>query len=346
MSHWQTCCAYCYIAENPGGPRLLSCARCARRLYCSPECQHADWKQGHKYYCGKAGERNFDFELGETDERGVGMFALKEIQRGDKIFIERLIDRKEAASTHSIREALTLLQPKHSTDLNQVFRINSIGLHECMGITSADEEVEAEEAEFKFLCMTLARVNHDCIGNASYQYIKELNAVLLVASTTIYAQQEITFSYIDQITSPAQYYRLRGQWDFDCKCECCQSQTIKDNLMEVSNLLSEMKCLGRNPFIITKGARMLQVLEALQLPYCLYARTYYRMFTCAVASPNTLKDALNYISQAVRYCILFFGDISLAELKVYMRYMQNPQSHPNYLCDAAANSATVVEEGR
>lgn len=48
-------CDYCKNTQNVNEKgRLKRCSRCKAKLYCSRECQTADWKDGHKFHCQKA----------------------------------------------------------------------------------------------------------------------------------------------------------------------------------------------------------------------------------------------------------------------------------------------------
>jgi hypothetical protein len=331
----------------------MACAKCKTRLYCSTECQAADYHHhGHKHYCCKSGEINHTFELGETDYiRGVGMFALRPIQRGDKIFVERMIDR-DRDLTPSIRAALSFLQPKHGNNINDTFQYNCISVKAILTTDAAENSDEdddddddndgpapktardPDELNYRHTAITLAHVNHDCIGNSSYQYVEEINAVVLVASTNIAPQEEITFPYVDTISDSSQFSRLRQQWGFDCTCRVCSEQTLKETFAEACGLISEIRCLGTNPLVIMKGKRVLQILENLQLPYYLHARICYKMFASAIVSEMTGREAMHCISDAVRYITLYFGDVNFAEVRKYKGYWMSPQSHSNYLTES------------
>ncbi|KAG8744378.1 hypothetical protein FRC10_010265 [Ceratobasidium sp. 414] len=41
----------CWSCDGPGRPNLSTCSRCKKARYCSPECQHKDWKDRHKKVC-------------------------------------------------------------------------------------------------------------------------------------------------------------------------------------------------------------------------------------------------------------------------------------------------------
>ena len=68
---------------------MHSCDKCSKRLYCSKECQAADWAAGHEHWCGTAGELNHDYEIRPSMGRGLGVFALRSFERNDRIMVER-----------------------------------------------------------------------------------------------------------------------------------------------------------------------------------------------------------------------------------------------------------------
>ena len=47
----KTACAHCGKVPGPADPGLQLCGRCRGARYCSPECQRAAWKGGHKQAC-------------------------------------------------------------------------------------------------------------------------------------------------------------------------------------------------------------------------------------------------------------------------------------------------------
>ena len=78
-------CAYCYVKKEPrGSTELHNCEKCSKRLYCSKECQSADWTSGHSHWCGTAGELNYDYEIRSSAGRGLGVFALRSFERNDR----------------------------------------------------------------------------------------------------------------------------------------------------------------------------------------------------------------------------------------------------------------------
>lgn len=48
-------CDYCKKIQNVNeSGRLQRCSRCKAKLYCSKDCQTADWRAGHKLHCFKS----------------------------------------------------------------------------------------------------------------------------------------------------------------------------------------------------------------------------------------------------------------------------------------------------
>ena len=50
-----------------------------------------DWKTGHQHWCGKSGELDVDYEVREVAGKGLGVFALRDLKRNEKIIVERCV---------------------------------------------------------------------------------------------------------------------------------------------------------------------------------------------------------------------------------------------------------------
>lgn len=59
-------CARCY-KEGPAED-FKRCGKCSKRRFCSKECQKADWQDGHKLWCGAAGEIDCDYTIREAGD--------------------------------------------------------------------------------------------------------------------------------------------------------------------------------------------------------------------------------------------------------------------------------------
>ena len=68
-------CGNCRKREPENATReqkLLKCARCQDTLYCSRECQVADWKRGHKVECALIASANKAFLEAQKKEEEAG----------------------------------------------------------------------------------------------------------------------------------------------------------------------------------------------------------------------------------------------------------------------------------
>lgn len=61
-------------------------------MYCSKECKEKDWDL-HQMNCGKSGEKDFDWEIKRCQyvTKGLGVFALRDIKKYEKISVERVL---------------------------------------------------------------------------------------------------------------------------------------------------------------------------------------------------------------------------------------------------------------
>ncbi|KAJ1464718.1 hypothetical protein T484DRAFT_1757893 [Baffinella frigidus] len=74
--------------------KILRCGECRTRAYCSKECHSQDWKpggsgQGHKHWCALGvGEEGVDWAVRHiSDEKGLGLVALRTLQEGTRILV-------------------------------------------------------------------------------------------------------------------------------------------------------------------------------------------------------------------------------------------------------------------
>jgi hypothetical protein len=313
-----TFCSYCYKQQSEE-VTLKLCSKCHHRMFCSRECQVADWKNGHKHWCNKAGEIGFDYEVRESPGKGVGIFSLRCFKRGDKIMAERAINDSE--SSPDVVNAIHQLMPDEISDLQAKFDLNSIGTGD-------------RESAGSCLFITMARVNHACNGNTTHFYISEHEVKILVASRDIEAGEEITFSYIDRIRHPAHYPLLNVKWGIDCQCTFCLDPMMAKKLLIIHKLDSDIMSLGsRRDFQggLDSANRLLQYYDELHEGPDLYARTYYEMYQLAITSTRTMRRAKIYISSALENAILYYGDENIAEVPQYRDFCRNPSSHRNYM---------------
>ena len=99
-------CAYC-LESSTADSTLLTCGGCHRRTFCSKECQRSDWSskttgtvgQDHKNWCAHlSGEEGLDWEVRQTESKGLGLFAMRTLPAGFRIMVDRALTLDEVVT--------------------------------------------------------------------------------------------------------------------------------------------------------------------------------------------------------------------------------------------------------
>lgn len=316
-------CAYCLR----GLENISLCGKCKKRKLCSRECQLADWRSGHKKFCGQSGELDVDFEIRATDDRGFAIFALREFARGEKVLSERsmmsvLKNGDIVRADNCNMEAIFSLVPEDSSDVMKKFSLNA------MSCRTAEFPEDVETGLF----MLTARGNHACLSNTQPCYMKDIGILVLVASRQIMPGEEITYQYINDF-SPEIYDQLQSKWGFQCRCKACENSEIGEALRRINDLDNKLLAYGRSgkyDMALRCGKSLIALYDKLQESPRFYERTYFDMFQMAVTRQSTMKDAVKYIRLALESHVLFIGADGPNALE-YQMYNENPASHKNYL---------------
>ena len=255
----ERCCGWCY-----GMGATMKCAMCPR-AYCSRDCQVKDWKVGrHKVWCGKAGEKCVDYEIREVRDKGLGLFTMRDFQRGEKILVERAVAiepgtrqsiSRDQLKNENVRHATLALAPTESTDLNVIFHVNCAAL--------GDDDDDAGTGLF----LNFSRVNHDCVGNSAHYWDPDLGLKLLVANHDIPAGSEVTFSYACK-KSAFERAVMMGLRGFQCTCSACRNPEIAaklDRMLELDKKNMELGSQGRTEHAIQDGTTHLELYDELQV---------------------------------------------------------------------------------
>ena len=233
-------CCCCYKGLDV--KELKKCGACGKRIYCSAECQKKDWGkkngQNHKLFCGlNCGEENCEYEIRFISEVvGYGVFAKVNIQKGQRIMVERAIPLREIGGKtgsgiidarnpfvclepQSVVDAIGLLAPI-GADLVQKLKTNSFSLGD-----SSDPDSGSG------ICMRMSRVNHRCNPNADHYFIQQgthdgfaTGVISLFANHDIAAGEQIFISYCSALQSTLRdgevATQLLSRYGIRCPPEC------------------------------------------------------------------------------------------------------------------------------
>lgn len=306
------------------------CETCEKRLYCSRNCRQRDWDTfAHKIYCGVAGEVGVDYEIRKVNDRvGLGLFALRNFSKNDKIMVERPVvvapnDGRSFAPRcpvpASAQRAIDAMLP-HGGSLEEKMTVNAI-------------DVSDTEAGL-FLIMAIA--NHDCIGNADHMYLEDYGERILVASRDIRQGEEIRHYYTDPLTPRKQRRsKLRRLYGINCNCVVCSSPTLEKLICEVYDLNQALDLsveMGEPEFAIEKGNELLSIYHDMGvISTKIQMWVYFDMFRAAIMRKATVDDGVEYLRKAHRCYVEYTGDSQNSEVKRMEELIESPQKHRDYL---------------
>lgn len=235
-------CAYCYKRlGTEGWAELHHCPKCRKRRLCSRECQLADWKSGHKHWCGKAGEIDHDFEVREAPGKSLGVFALRDFEPNEKVMMERPV-----ASVAKYEGPVSVIGAVLSLDDSRTKAVQALTpaqLTETPPMLAeerdlpADQQVIAEKIRRNGMAthgggnglfVLMSRVNHSCIHNCSTPTVDKKRCVKVMSATRrIRAGDEITISYCTEVYQ-RRSFELQLVYGFECTCVACVDPACRE----------------------------------------------------------------------------------------------------------------------
>ena len=233
-------CSYCYLQLD----KVLNCASCMSRKYCSKNCQRLDWKQ-HKIWCGcGVAQIDVDYEV-RSSSFGMGVFAKRPFKVGDRILTERLVIRlppnafedekglnefknQFASLPVSVKEAITDLYPQSP---NSVFdrQLEIVGGE---GVLQYKYNHFGLDSDYDYGCglaITASRFNHRCAPNCGRFFIGDHNLLTIFVESPISEGEELTISYtskhVQEGVEAFKKYMMSG-WNFHCTCNVCKNTQL------------------------------------------------------------------------------------------------------------------------
>ena len=202
----QNFCKFCYLPNA-----TVSCENCHAVNYCSDKCKKQD-REYHSKWCGAVtASLGVDYEIRSAGkDKGMGVFALRPFDVGDKIIVERCAvsigpQPNELEKHKALSSALSKVPPGVK---QAVANLSPEGTP----TDSEDEKIllEAFPAYFKFkhntfdlepgtgLCIHISRFNHSCIANCCRQYIADQKLMVVSAGLHIDVGDEMTICYTEK----------------------------------------------------------------------------------------------------------------------------------------------------
>jgi len=308
MAHF---CSFCYV-EFDELCAYVTCNKCLVRKYCSLKCRRADSSSGHKQWCGKAGEINIDYEVRETEGTSLGVFALRKFEVGEIVMAEGDIFQSRTICPAEQFAIINLDQP----DVNEKDSQNSNGLR----------------AYGPRNCVTMAKVNHHCIGNSEVVPINSQGVKILKTLRSIEEGAEITFNYINCML-PSAIKLMPQMRNITCTCSACGNKATAKKLHTVKSLYVQLfGCMTcqQHDILLSVGDQLLYLSAEMNLGHQLHLRVCYALFQVAIQRRATLVQALSYMQLLVETLKKTFGDLELPELAYYVQLARDVTTHPLY----------------
>ena len=323
-------CAYCYL-QHEDGRALMKCGKCHARRYCSRDCQAQDWRHNsHRLFCGRTGEIGVDYEIKHatttTGNKGLGVFALRNIVRNETILIERSVAENSTPEClpkeASVRAAVLALTPNTDNDHD----------HDSGVLDARSFHSKFQRNNIGQLHVTFSRVNHDCLGNSYHAFDEERGVIVLVASTTIVVGEEITYSYTFQTPHNEAVRKHAQYWDFTCTCRACRNPAVArklDLMLEYDQQIMVSGSDVQERIAIATG-KLLPLYNELECSSYFYSRLYSDLFQFSIARRATYTQAMHYVQLAYTQSLEFFGYEAPLTKKKHHQVL-HPEDSPNYM---------------
>jgi hypothetical protein len=351
LPHAQHCrrsCSYCYVSLE----KVLTCGKCSKRPYCSASCQGADWKQ-HKIWCGHVSEFQVDFEVRESQDKGLGLFALRDFKKGDKILVERpvivmTVDSSEESSLllalqvknqfdvclPTVQAAIASLSREESTNLEMrafedkfgvgpmVYKRNSFGLEPGSG-----------------LFVNASRFNHSCMPNCNRYYVHDHKLMVISAGKDIACGDELLISYTREFLKAGfEIFQkhMMGAWGFQCTCHACSDLSVFTKLVQIErsdDKIMQLGSTGKEKEAFRVGQEIIRLCDEVEATPAQYHRTFYDMFQMAVMQKQTLHIAKECAQKSLANWEISIGGSKKepSEITRARKWVETPQEHRLYL---------------
>lgn len=348
-------CAYCYAKRELARCIMMhSCDKCSKRLYCSKECQAADWAAGHEHWCGTAGELNHDYEIRPSMGRGLGVFALRSFERNDRIMVERPVVLGSCAKSiaHTCNKTNTDIENSFKASMKQAVwdltpsEVVPGARNDLSGVPGAtDSQLQESMFEEKVasnsmemggamgVCIVMSRVNHSCVGNAANWFLGAHSVKVLSASKSISIGEEITMSYTKIRSYEERQSRLLLSFRFKCSCPGCTDPVLRKALDEDYEMDESLPALVSQRNTVPEAIVVLKQLLKRRQELGLIAQCYpvcMQLFSLLVRQQATVEEGKRYAAQGAELREAAIG-VCDDESRRMRQYADDPSRHCFYL---------------
>ena len=183
------------------------------------------WPKSHKtsQHAAPAIELPALVQIRESDGKGMGMYATRDIEPGERIIAEPPL----ATSSHLQEE---WVEEATSPRWREIFELSQNAMHghkkTAMGVwlTNAIPADDGEGGHSFMIFKHVCRLNHDCRPNAHHGWNASTDKATVHALRRVSRGEEITINYIHAQwdgTRKARQRKLHSTFGFSCTCDHC-----------------------------------------------------------------------------------------------------------------------------
>ncbi|KAF9569532.1 hypothetical protein EC968_002576 [Mortierella alpina] len=271
------------------------------------------------------------YVLKEAPGKGIGMFATRDIKKGECILSEKPL----VFATRDLRRTQLAIDAMTESDKESFFALHNIhsDVSTAFGIVRTNGLPLGAQSTDCAVYKILSRVNHGCAPNVHHTWNPKMKKEYLHAIQDIAAGSEILTSYLEPfLVREERLEFLRKNFHFECHCDLCAEPTPEYDLTVrrikiCSDLI--MMCASSNPKKSIQLVReVLTLLDKIggegKTPF------YYDGYQIS-AMYGDYKLAQEWATLLLESYIMDEGEDGY-QYERYLRYSKNPRSHERAGC--------------
>ena len=163
------------------------------------------------------------FEIKESAiGKGLGLFATREIKRGDLIIAEKpLFTYDQDADTRALNKIVSKLSASDRDMFFQLADCHTLNSKSVQGITLTNSLPLGTGASLRAIFPIISRICHSCCPNVTHSWDKERMVENIYCIKALQAGDEILTTYCEQYATKAERKLHLDSFKFVCQCEVC-----------------------------------------------------------------------------------------------------------------------------
>ncbi|KAH7098057.1 SET domain-containing protein [Auriculariales sp. MPI-PUGE-AT-0066] len=169
--------------------------------------------------------KDYPFEMRWVKDKGMGLFATRKINRGDRVITEKplfaLSTEVNSPPEKVLRDALAELSKE---DRARYMRLGNANLHSDPAVSIFQTNAVSLGSGKAGVAPTFCRLNHACLGgfNVVYTHRDVEGDIIVQAVRDIQVGEELLTTYTDTLVPTAERRAyLKKVYNFDCECSAC-----------------------------------------------------------------------------------------------------------------------------